>query len=127
MHQEVVAQTPEGKLCAWIEEHYTHVPLREKDTGTKLEALYTAYASSAPRCMRRCSERSCSQSHSTPFSRTSARTRTQLAPASRTCYADEATEKKEAEIVEMVSSTGELSKKLAGPARRTRNGLKTKA
>jgi hypothetical protein len=48
MHQEVVAQTPEGKLRAWIEEHYTHVPLREKDTGTKLEALYTAYASSAP-------------------------------------------------------------------------------
>ena len=48
MHQEVVAQTPEGKLRAWVEEHYTHVPLREKDSGTKLEALYTAYASSAP-------------------------------------------------------------------------------
>ena len=48
MHQEVVAQTPEGKLRAWVEEHYSHVPLREKDTGTKLEALYTAYASSVP-------------------------------------------------------------------------------
>jgi hypothetical protein len=48
MHQEVVAQTPEGKLRAWVEEHYTHVPLREKDTGTKLEALYATYASCAP-------------------------------------------------------------------------------
>ena len=50
MHQEVVAQTPEGKLRAWVEEHYSHVPLREKDTGTKLEALY-AYVSgdSSPR------------------------------------------------------------------------------
>ena len=48
MHQAVVAQTPEGKLRAWVEEHYTHVPLREKDSGTKLEALYTAYTSSAP-------------------------------------------------------------------------------
>ena len=48
MHQAVVAQTPEGKLRAWVEEHYSHVPLREKDTGTKLEALYTAYTSCAP-------------------------------------------------------------------------------
>ena len=48
MHQEVVAQTPEGKLRAWVEEHYSHVPLREKDTGTKLEALYTAYTSCVP-------------------------------------------------------------------------------
>jgi hypothetical protein len=48
MHQEVVAQTPEGKLRAWVEEHYSHVPLREKDTGTKLEALYATYASCAP-------------------------------------------------------------------------------
>ena len=23
----------------WVEDSYTHVPLREKDTGTKLEAL----------------------------------------------------------------------------------------
>ena len=48
MHQAVVAQTPEGKLRAWVEEHYSHVPLREKDTGTKLEALYTAYVSCVP-------------------------------------------------------------------------------
>jgi phage/plasmid-associated DNA primase len=48
MHQEVVAQTPEGKLRAWVEEHYSHVPLREKDTGTKLEALYATYASCVP-------------------------------------------------------------------------------
>jgi hypothetical protein len=48
MHQEVVAQSPEGKLRAWIEEHYTHVPLREKDSGTKLEALYGAYVSTTP-------------------------------------------------------------------------------
>jgi len=48
MHQAVVAQTPEGKLRAWVEEHYSHVPLREKDTGTKLEALYTAYTSEVP-------------------------------------------------------------------------------
>jgi hypothetical protein len=26
----------------WVEERYVHVPLREKDTGTKLEALYAA-------------------------------------------------------------------------------------
>ena len=48
MHQEVVAQTPEGKLRAWVEEHYSHMPLREKDTGTKLEALYATYATAVP-------------------------------------------------------------------------------
>ena len=48
MHQEIVAQTPEGRLRAWVESNYTHVPLREKDTGTKLEALFGAYASAAP-------------------------------------------------------------------------------
>jgi hypothetical protein len=48
MHQAVVAQTPEGKLRAWVEEHYEHVPLREKDSGTKLDALYTAYTTAAP-------------------------------------------------------------------------------
>jgi hypothetical protein len=31
MHQAAVAQTPEGKLRAWVEENYTHVPLRDKD------------------------------------------------------------------------------------------------
>ena len=48
MHQEVVAQTPEGRLRSWVEANYTHIPLREKDTGTKLEALFGAYASAAP-------------------------------------------------------------------------------
>ena len=43
---EVVA--PEAKLRAWVEEHYVHVPLREKGTGTKLEALYASYFSTAP-------------------------------------------------------------------------------
>lgn len=40
--------TPEGKLRAWVEQHYRHVPLREKDNGTKLEALYASYFSTAP-------------------------------------------------------------------------------
>ena len=48
MHQEIVAQTPEGRLRAWVESNYTHVPLREKDAGTQLEALYSAYTSAAP-------------------------------------------------------------------------------
>jgi hypothetical protein len=37
-----------GKLRAWVEENYTHVPLREKGKGTKLEVLYTAYTSTVP-------------------------------------------------------------------------------
>jgi hypothetical protein len=40
--------SPEGKLRAWVESNYTHVPLREKDTGTKLEAIYTAYTTASP-------------------------------------------------------------------------------
>ena len=47
-HQSLVAQTPEGKLRVWVEENYTHVPLREKDCGTKLDALYAAYTSVVP-------------------------------------------------------------------------------
>ena len=39
---------PEGKLRAWVEGRYTHVPLRDKDTGTKLEALYSAYTATVP-------------------------------------------------------------------------------
>ena len=31
-----------------MEENYAHVPLREKDGGTKLEALYAAYMMCAP-------------------------------------------------------------------------------
>jgi hypothetical protein len=44
----VAPVAPDEKLRAWVEEHYAHVPLREKDTGTKLEALYSAYASATP-------------------------------------------------------------------------------
>jgi hypothetical protein len=47
-NRAVALQTPEGKLRAWVEEHYTHVALCEKDKGTKLEALYAAYATAAP-------------------------------------------------------------------------------
>ena len=43
-----MAQTPEGRLRAWVEANYTHVPLREKDAGTKLEALFGAYTSANP-------------------------------------------------------------------------------
>ena len=39
---------PEGKLRAWVEEHYVHVPLREKDAGIKLETLYVAYTTCVP-------------------------------------------------------------------------------
>ncbi len=31
-----------------MESNYTHVPLREKDTGTKLDVLYSAYTASSP-------------------------------------------------------------------------------
>jgi len=36
------------RLRSWVEANYTHVPLREKDTGTKLEALFGAYTSANP-------------------------------------------------------------------------------
>ena len=38
----------EPTLRNWIESNYTHIPLREKDTGTKLETLFGAYASANP-------------------------------------------------------------------------------
>ena len=47
-NRAVAQQTPEGKLRVWVEENYTHVPLREKDTGSKLDALYTAYTTCVP-------------------------------------------------------------------------------
>ena len=47
-NRAVALQTPEGKLREWVEERYVHVPLKEKDTGTKLEALYTAYTAATP-------------------------------------------------------------------------------
>ena len=47
-NRAVALQTPEGKLREWVEEHYVPVSLCAKDTGTKLEALYGAYASATP-------------------------------------------------------------------------------
>ena len=47
-NRAVASQTPEGKLRAWVDENYTQVPLKEKDTGTKLEVLYAAYVAAAP-------------------------------------------------------------------------------
>ena len=44
----VAHPSPEEKLRAWVEANYTRISLREKDSGTKLEALYTAYTSCVP-------------------------------------------------------------------------------
>ena len=38
----------EASLRSWVESSYTHVPLREKDTGSKLEILYVAYTTCVP-------------------------------------------------------------------------------
>ena len=61
MHQEIVAQTPEGRLRAWVESNYTHVPLREKDTGARgPRSSRPSLASTRPRllrCTRSCSAR----------------------------------------------------------------------
>ena len=47
-HVELVSQKPEGRLRAWVDANYERVPLREKDTGTKLDTLYTAYTTAVP-------------------------------------------------------------------------------
>ncbi len=39
---------PDEKLRAWVDSRYNHITLREKDTGTKLEALYAAYTACMP-------------------------------------------------------------------------------
>jgi hypothetical protein len=38
----------EQQLRMWVESNYTHIPLRAKDTGTKLERLFASYTSAAP-------------------------------------------------------------------------------
>lgn len=38
----------EEKLRAWVESKYTHIELRDKDMGTKLEALHSAYVRARP-------------------------------------------------------------------------------
>ena len=42
------AHSDAEKLRQWIEGTYTHVPLKEKHSGTKLDALYSAYTSAVP-------------------------------------------------------------------------------
>ena len=41
-------RSPDAKLRAWIESKYIRLSLREKDSGTKLEALHSAYVSVTP-------------------------------------------------------------------------------
>ncbi len=41
-------QSQEASLRSWVEANYTHIPLREKDSGAKLEALHTTYATAVP-------------------------------------------------------------------------------
>ncbi len=41
-------QSQEASLRSWVEDNYAHIPLREKDSGTKLHALYAAYFSATP-------------------------------------------------------------------------------
>lgn len=41
-------ETHEAKLRAWVERNYAHLPLCDKDSGTKLEAIFGAYKSSTP-------------------------------------------------------------------------------
>jgi phage/plasmid-associated DNA primase len=42
-HQALADQTPDGKLRTWVEGHMEHVPVSEKDNGTKLEELHGEY------------------------------------------------------------------------------------
>jgi len=43
-----VASSASSLLRSWLDANYTRIPLREKDTGTKLEALYSAYTTATP-------------------------------------------------------------------------------
>ena len=43
-----VSWDEKDRLRSWVESNYTKVPLKEKDTGTKLEVLFSAYASATP-------------------------------------------------------------------------------
>ena len=42
------AQAAASRLRAWVESKYTHITYREKDTGTKLDVLFSAYAAASP-------------------------------------------------------------------------------
>ena len=41
-------ESAQARLRAWVESKYTHITYREKDTGTKLEVLFSAYAAASP-------------------------------------------------------------------------------
>jgi len=43
-----VPSSPSSLLRSWFDANYTRIPLREKDTGIKLEALYSSYTSATP-------------------------------------------------------------------------------
>jgi hypothetical protein len=43
-----VSVSAEQQLRSWVESNYTHIPLRAKDTGTKLDRLFASYTSAAP-------------------------------------------------------------------------------
>jgi hypothetical protein len=43
-----VASSASSLLRSWFDANYTRIPLREKDTGIKLEALYSSYTSATP-------------------------------------------------------------------------------
>ena len=47
------AQAAASRLRSWVESKYTHIAYREKDTGTKLEALHAAYTTASPPVHRR--------------------------------------------------------------------------
>ncbi len=40
--------SPRAQLRTWVDAHYTRIPLRAKNTGTKLMDLYAAYAAAQP-------------------------------------------------------------------------------
>ena len=43
-----VSYCKEACLRSWVESKYARIPLREKDTGSKLEALHPTYATAVP-------------------------------------------------------------------------------
>ncbi len=69
----------EQQLRMWVESNYTHIPLRAKDTGTKLERLFASYTSAARLCTRGSSVRSFSARCSRGYIRASGLTKTRRA------------------------------------------------
>ena len=43
-----VSWDEKDRLRSWVESNYTHLTLREKDSGTKLDVLYSAYTAASP-------------------------------------------------------------------------------